>query len=113
MDARTQIYRNGVRVSFDTMLDELDEEEPRGAAAYDLLRHLHLAERTEEAEPFLLPALDHLAANYHASYASRFLDKVGDGLGGAEPASRFADAPRRRRQATHPADQDRRARATP
>jgi tetratricopeptide (TPR) repeat protein len=74
----------------DTLLEA--EEDPDGGSAYALLRHLLLAERAVEAAPFLEGALDHLAANFHASYGAPFLEKVADEFADAPPEKRFAVA---------------------
>lgn len=72
----------------DTLLEA--EEEPQGESAYALLRHLLMAERALEAEPFLESALHHMAANFHASYAAPFLEKVADEFAEASPPKRLA-----------------------
>jgi tetratricopeptide (TPR) repeat protein len=74
----------------DTLLEATDE--PAGESAYALLRHLLLAERALEMAPFLESALDHLAANFHASYAAPLLEKVADEFADAPPPKRLAIA---------------------
>jgi serine/threonine protein kinase/tetratricopeptide (TPR) repeat protein len=67
-------------------------EAPEGERAYALLRHLLLAERGLEAEPFLEGALDFVAANFHASYAAPFLEKVAEAFAIAPEGKRLAIA---------------------
>ncbi len=75
----------------DTLL-ETGEAEPRGRRAYDLLRHLFLAERAVEAEPFLEEALAHMGGHLSASEAAPFLEKVATALSAAAPRARLAIA---------------------
>jgi tetratricopeptide (TPR) repeat protein/predicted Ser/Thr protein kinase len=66
-------------------------EDPRavtGERAYALVRHLAAAGRVEAAEPFLQAGVDHLVANYHASHAAPFLERVAAAAGLA-PRLRF------------------------
>jgi hypothetical protein len=82
-----------LRIEYHTMVaDKLLEggEAPEGVRAYTLLRHLFLAERALEAGPFLEPALDHLAGNFHASFAAPFLEKIAEAFAPAPPQQRFA-----------------------
>jgi tetratricopeptide (TPR) repeat protein len=73
--------------------DSLLEGEPSDSrTAYALLRHLHLAERTPEAAPFLEAALKHMAASFHATYAAPFLEKILEELAAASPHERFSVA---------------------
>ncbi|MHC4548874.1 MAG: serine/threonine-protein kinase [Planctomycetota bacterium] len=76
----------------DTLLDR--EEAPEGERAYALLRHLFHADRALEATPWLGAALDHMAGNFHASFAAPFLEKVAEAFAAAPPAPRFAIAMR-------------------
>jgi len=75
----------------DTIQESLadDEREPEGGEAYALLRHLHLSERTLEADPFLDRALDHMAGNLHPNDAAPLLEKVAPEFAGAAPRKRF------------------------
>lgn len=77
----------------DTIASQLEDgEEPQGAVAFALLRHLFHAGRVTEAEPYLEAALDAMAATFHASYAIPFLEKIADAFQGAEPRKRLAIA---------------------
>ncbi len=75
----------------DTIQESLadDEREPEGGEAYALLRHLHLSERTLEADPFLDRALDHMAGNLHPNDAAPLLEKVAPEFAEAAPRKRF------------------------
>jgi tetratricopeptide (TPR) repeat protein len=72
--------------------DTLLRASPEGERAYAALRHLFLSERALEAEPFLESALDYMGANFHASYAAPFLEKVGEAFACAPLAKRLAIA---------------------
>jgi tetratricopeptide (TPR) repeat protein len=77
----------------DTLLEGQDDEDgPAGESAYALLRHLLLAERALEAEPFLESALDHMAASFHASYAAPFLERIAEEFAEGPPPKRLAIA---------------------
>ncbi|UCE87781.1 MAG: tetratricopeptide repeat protein, partial [Deltaproteobacteria bacterium] len=84
---------DGLRAEYHDLVAEtlLEEDpEPTAARAYAVLRHLHLAERGTEAEPFLESALDYMAANFHASFAVPFLEKIAEEFADAPAAARFA-----------------------
>jgi tetratricopeptide (TPR) repeat protein/predicted Ser/Thr protein kinase len=79
----------------DTILSEGgpgEEGETKGGTAFSLLYHLVHADRAEEALPFLDPALDYVAASFHASYATPFLEKANAALAASPPANRLAIA---------------------
>ncbi len=76
----------------DTLLAEGEPSD--GERAHALLRHLFLAGRTPEAEPYLEPALDFMARSFHASYAAPFLEKVAVAMAAAPLPKRLAIAMR-------------------
>ncbi|MEM8885446.1 MAG: protein kinase [Planctomycetota bacterium] len=78
----------------DTILEELDDEEPEPPTAYALLRHLMLSEQALEAEPYLETALRYIRTNVHASVAAPFLEKLSEAYAIARPASRMSIAMR-------------------
>ena len=66
---------------------------PRGRAGSDrgrvlsCVRHLIEANRAPEAEPYVEAAADHVALNFHVSYAAPFLERVAAALGSGTPRS--------------------------
>jgi tetratricopeptide (TPR) repeat protein/predicted Ser/Thr protein kinase len=69
-----------------------DGEELPGRLAFALLYHLHHAERALEGEPYVEQALEHLAGNYHASFATPFLEHLAADFSIGRAPARFAVA---------------------
>ncbi len=81
-------YHSLVADTIEVALSE-EEREAQGPDAYALLRHLHLADRTLEADPFLEAALEHMAGNLHPTDAAPFLERVSPQFSKAAPQKRF------------------------
>ncbi len=84
------VVADTIRDQDETSDGDAGGNEPSGKTAYDLLFHLSRAERTLEAEPFLSAALGYLAANYHAGFAARFVERIEPDLSIGRPPARFA-----------------------
>jgi len=89
----------GLRIEYhavvaDTILEDLDGEEPSPPTAYALLRHSLLSEQALEAEPYLEPALDYIGTNVHVSVAAPFLEKLAEAYSVARPNARLSIAMR-------------------
>jgi len=88
-------YDEATTSSHDEATTSSVEEEQQAAPpemAFELTRHLVAADQALEAEPYLGPALDHLAGAYHATFATPFLERIEREFEPARPPARFAIA---------------------
>jgi len=78
----------------EAMQDDLEDQDPDPATAYELLRHLLLSEQALEGERYLEPALEYVDSQLHASDAAVFLERLTAAFSIGRPAARLAIATR-------------------
>jgi len=66
------------------------EGSPPPPSCYSLVRHLLLAERGEEGEPFVEGTLKHLAGGFHANFSAPFLERLATALAAGDARTLFA-----------------------